>query len=103
MKSVKIISTYYGNRRNMNNNLLTGDACLEFLQLQVENEIRLDPGCAMDLLIVNNNTGNDKFNSYLDSLNEFAIFNGKILILHRENIGGSFGAFSDGYEMVHGL
>lgn len=100
MKAIKIISTYYGNRRNMNNNLLTGDACLEFLQLQIENELNVNPGCEMDILIVNNNTGNIKFNSYLDSLNGNSICNGKILILHRENIGGSFGAFSDGYELV---
>lgn len=100
MNALKIISTYYGERRNANNNLLNGQECLEFLKLQIENEINLDPGCDMDLLIVNNDTNNPDFNQYLNSLNGTKIFRGTVLISHRENMGGSFGAFSHGYDLM---
>ena len=100
MKAVKIISVYFGPRRNMNNNLLTSEQVIEFLKLQIENEKIVDPGCEMDVFIVNNNVNDVEGNSYLDTLYDTPIYNGKIKIAYRDNIGGSFGAFSDCYNFI---
>lgn len=99
MKILKIIATYGGNRRQMNNNLLTPTDCINFLKLQVENEINLDPGCDMDVLIVNNDNGNIDFNNYIQSLNDTKIHSGVIKTHLRANLGGSFGAFSEGFDL----
>lgn len=100
MKSVKVISVYAGPRRNMNNNLLTSDQCIDFLKLQIENDRTVDPGCPMDIILVNNDTGNSEANDFINSLDGQAIYNGIIRVFHRENKGGSFGAFSYAYDMI---
>lgn len=100
MKSAKVISVYIGPRRNMNNNLITNEQCIDFLRLQVENEQINDPGFSMDVIIINNNTDNVDANIYIDSLNNQEIYNGKIRVFHRNNIGGSFGAFSHAFDLI---
>ena len=100
MRSVKVISVYIGPRRNMNNNLLNSEQCIEFLKLQIDNEKTNDPGCKLDIVIVNNDTNNHEANLYIDTLNDQKIFNGKIRVFHRQNIGGSFGAFSYAYDQI---
>jgi hypothetical protein len=84
----------------MNNNLLTSEQCIEFLELQIDNEKTNDPGCELDVIIVNNDTNNHEANLYINSLNGQKIFNGTIRVFHRQNIGGSFGAFSYAYDQI---
>jgi GT2 family glycosyltransferase len=84
----------------MNNNLLNSEQCIEFLKLQIDNEKTNDPGCELDIIIVNNNTNNHEANLYIDTLNGQKIFNGIIRVFHRQNIGGSFGAFSYAYDQI---
>lgn len=100
MLAAKIISVYIGARRNMNNNLLNSDQCLEFLKLQIENECNLDSGVEMDVIIVNNDTGDITANEFINSLDNQPIYNGKIRVFSRQNLGGSFGAFSYAYDMI---
>lgn len=100
MLAAKIISVYIGARRNMNNNLLTEQDCINFLKLQIDNEQNLNCGVPMDIIIVNNNTNHSDANAFIDSLDGQKTVNGKIRVFHRPNIGGSFGAFSYAYDMI---
>lgn len=100
MRSAKIISVYIGPRRNMNNNLLNEQDCIDFLKLQIENEQKIDCGVPMDIIIVNNDTNHEIANTFIDSLNNQDVVNGKIRVFHRPNIGGSFGAFSYAYDKI---
>ena len=100
MRCAKIISVYIGPRRNMNNNLLNSDQCIEFLKLQIENECNLDAGAELDVIIVNNDTGDIAANEFINSLDNQPIYNGNIRVFSRQNLGGSFGAFSYGYDLI---
>lgn len=100
MISAKIISVYIGPRRNMNNNLLNEQDCIDFLKLQIENEQKTDCGTLMDIIIVNNDTNHEIANDFINSLDGQYTINGKIRVFHRPNIGGSFGAFSYAYDKI---
>jgi hypothetical protein len=72
---------------------------LDQLKQIIELEKQFEPGVPVDLIIVNNNTGFTPGNSYLDSINENKTRWGTIRVLHRENIGWSFGGFNHAYQV----
>jgi hypothetical protein len=69
MKGLKIISCFFGERRNYNNNPTTKDKCLELLKLNLMKEEIVDPGMEMDVLLVNNENGYAPGNDYIFNLN----------------------------------
>lgn len=99
MKSLKIMSVYCGQRRPRNNNPQTPSDALLFLKKQIENEKSLDPGADMDLLLVNNDANCLEANEYIASLEGVTIYSGVIKTITRPNKGGSFGAFSHGFDL----
>jgi hypothetical protein len=64
-----------------------------------ELEQKIDPGVPADTIIVNNDVGWEKGNTYLDSIDGAASFSGHIKVIHRENIGRSFGGYNRAFEL----
>lgn len=89
MKSAKVICCYFGNRRNVHN---TPKNIFDFIIKNIENEINIENGFDLDVFLVVNNSKNINDNM-LESYNNTNTKNGKIYVLHRENTGGSFGAY----------
>jgi hypothetical protein len=101
MSCLKIIATYLGPRRQNNNNFSSYEQTKEYLNYSLnEIESNIDPGIKMDVLIVNNDDGREESKNFINSFNNKKIKNGKIYVTHRENVGGSFGAFSRGYSLT---
>lgn len=66
----------------------------------IEAELVSDGGYPFDLIIVNNQTGHTEGDEWLDSLNGQKTKNGKVIVMHRENKGGSFGAYNYAFEQT---
>tara|TARA_Y100000310_G_C20483542_1_gene715825 strand:- start:56 stop:850 length:795 start_codon:yes stop_codon:yes gene_type:complete len=105
MKKVcRVIATYFGPRRNHNNentSVLTFNDTIELLQDIVELENHISSGVKKDTIIVNHDFGNIEGKAYLDSINGESTLDGKIKILHRpfnNGIGGSFCSFNYAFE-----
>lgn len=81
-------------------NFPDSDGVLELVTLVRELEGKVDPGAECDTIIVNNDIGWKKGNSYLDSIDGTRTFSGKLKVLHRENFGTSLGAFNHAFEML---
>lgn len=99
VKCLKIISCFFGKRRKLNNNPTTPEECLKFLKESIDLDINLDSGESMDILLVNNKNNFLEGDSYVNSLKGTKTKNGIIKVVVRENVGGSFGSFSDGFDM----
>jgi hypothetical protein len=89
-KCLKIICCYFGDRRNVHN---TPTNILDFIKINVENEINIENEIDTDVILVNNNSGNIEANEFLNSYDGVKTKNGKIIVETRENRGGSFGAY----------
>jgi len=100
-KAVKVIAFWTGARRG--EQAQGPEASLRKLKYTVEElERKIDYGCPMDLIIVNsvNIYEDDQLPiDYLNSLNGKETRNGKIIVLHKENRGLSFGAFSYAFDL----
>jgi hypothetical protein len=100
MNCLKIIATYLGPRRQNNNNFSSEHQAKEYLNYSLnEIEANIDPGIKMDILIVNNCYGNEESKNFINFFNNKKLKKGRIFVSHRENDGGSFGAFSHGYSL----
>lgn len=75
----------------------TKEMVFKMLQDLVELETTQDAGVPMDIYIMNNNVGYHVGDSWLDSIHGASTKNGHIYVIHRENNGGSFGAYHDAY------
>ena len=75
-------------------NFTTNEEILELIKFTLNLEVAINPGCSVDLIIINNKTGWDKGDIYLDSIKNKKINSGIVKILHRENIGRSFGGYN---------
>lgn len=63
-------------------------------------EINQDAGCDVDIYFINNDVGFKEGNDWLDSINGTKTKNGTVHVLHRDNIGGSFGAYDFAYQTL---
>ena len=95
-KCVKIICTYFGRRRTGSYN--NPKDMKSFFFKMMENEVSIDMGIETDVILINNNCGNPTINESIHSFNNNKTKNGKVIVEHRENIGGSFGAYFDMFK-----
>jgi hypothetical protein len=113
MKTAKVIATCLKRSRVVEKTGLVGDPLGFFHHSQnfvtmekmknlfnflIDLEKKSDPGCEMDLIIVNNDVGEHEGNKFLENFDNQKIFNGKIRYLCRENSGMSFGAYNEAYK-----
>ena len=80
-------------------NFPTPDSVIELLKFSLEVENQTDPGCGVDIIIVNNDVGYEKGNAFLNAIDGKCINSGVIKILHRENYGRSFGGYNDAFKV----
>lgn len=97
-KCAKIVCHYFGPRRLEYN---TPADLKSFLHTFIENEVSIDNGMPMDLILCNNISNNDELNNLILEFNGKKTKNGKIIVEARHNVGGSFGAYYDMYKMYH--
>ena len=74
------------------------ESVMELVSLIHEFERKVDPGIECDTIIVNNDTGWEKGNRYLASLNGTRTFAGVLTVITRENYGVSLGGYNHAYE-----
>ncbi len=112
-KCARIIATCFKPKRIQEETLLTGsppgyyfhsqnftneDEIIDLIKFNIEIEKKITSDFERDLIIVNSDIGAKKGNSFIESINNTQIQNGKILTMNRKNIGLSFGAYSDAFK-----
>ena len=75
-------------------NFTTPESIIDLIKYTLNCESKIDPGCKVDLIFVNNQVGYELGDQYLDSINDTKTKNGIIKIIHRENIGRSCGGYN---------
>ena len=92
-KCAKVFCSYFGERRSLWN---TPTDIAEFFFKNLQNEILMDNGISTDIIVVNNYAANSEMSRrFLNFFHGQATRDGKILVIQRENRGGSFGAYYD--------
>ena len=100
----RVISTYFGPRRNhggRNKTILNCRDAIALIKDAVKLEMEKSSGVKKDTIIVNHDFGNDEGNEYLNSIDGLKTLDGEIKILHRpfdKGIGGSFCSFNYAFE-----
>lgn len=74
------------------------ETVLHLVERNIELERSIDPGIAVDTIIVNNDVSWEKGNSYLLGLHNTPMRSGKLLVLQRENFGRSFGGYNAAFQ-----
>lgn len=82
---------------NHNQCIETQEGLLDMMKRIINFELDNDAGVSMDIIIVNSDVKYVAGNDWLDSINGKKTLNGEIKVLHRENTGGSFGAYNDAF------
>ena len=60
-------------------------------------EIKFPPGVDRDIIIVNSDVGSIEGNEFIEKLDNKKISGGEVLTFTRNNIGLSYGAYSDAF------
>jgi hypothetical protein len=81
-----------------NQNIKTVEDVQLLLNTVVELEIKTDPGMLVDTIIVNNNSGYEMGNRFLESISGRRTKTGKLIVIHRENYGRSFGGYNFAFQ-----
>ena len=68
------------------------------LNIKLEKEYSLEKYIKRDLIIVSPSVKNKEGEKFLSEINNLVIPGGKVLILERENIGMSYGSYSDAFK-----
>ena len=112
MKFAKVLTTCFKRGRVRENTELLGDPpgyfchsqnfttvedTIRLIEYQIEMEKKYPPGMRRDLIIVNSDVGSELGNKFIEELNNKEINDGKILSFTRENVGLSYGAYSDAF------
>ena len=113
-RNCKVVTTCFVEREIRENTTIAGDppgwfdhsqrfpdpeSVLELCALICQLERRVDPGVECDTIIVNNDVGWERGNSFLRSIHDTATFAGHFKVIHRENYGRSFGGYNRAYEV----
>jgi hypothetical protein len=115
MKVAKVICTCFVPRRvreitglsgdpigyfSHSQNFPTKESVIDLINFNIECELKCNPGEPVDLIIVNSDIGWQDGIRYLDSINGKKLKHGKIHVLHRKNIGWSFGGYNHAFKML---
>lgn len=103
MKMIKVITVCFRGERpagsiDDRDELKTTEDSLKMIIKVLENEKTVDAGLDMDTLVVNNDLGYDPGREYLNSIEGTQTQNGFFKIMHRQNIGRSFGGYNAAFE-----
>jgi hypothetical protein len=79
-RNCKVIATYFGPRRYFPRGI---EDTINLIKEVVENEINLDPGVDLDVIIVNHDFENPQVTDFLNSINGIKINRGNLIILNR--------------------
>ena len=96
-----VIVTYAGMRRSNNNPSITdAEKVKRLLKYHVETfeRIAMKGKHKVDLLIVNNDSGDEEIKNFIENLNGRIYSWGKIISWTRPNLGFSFGGYKEAYE-----
>lgn len=103
MKVCKVYCTYFGARRGAASaGPSNASETLEVLKKNIDNDHIIDCGVDnMDIIIINNHsdTMTKECRDYLDSINQTKTKYGDIIVIDRENFGGSLGAYSHAFDL----
>ena len=103
MKVCKVYCTYFGIRRGAASAGPGNDSeVLSVFKKNIDNDKVLDCGVDnMDIIVMNNHsdTISKKSVDYLNSINGTETKYGKIIVVNRENKGGSLGAYSEAFDI----
>lgn len=97
-RNCKVIATYFGPRRYFPRGI---DDTINLINEVVENEINIDPGVDLDVIIVNHDFENKKVTDFLNSINGTKINRGNLIVLNRpwENgIGMSYASYDYAFK-----
>lgn len=83
-----------------NQDVPTSEKMLELVKELFYLEINQDAGCPVDIYFVNNDVGFKEGNDWLNSINGTKTKNGTLYVLHRENVGGAFGAYDFAFQKL---
>lgn len=98
MINCKVISTYFGPRRFYP---CDKNDTKKLLEEVFENELKIDPGVDLDVILVNHDFGDEDVNSFLQNFNDKKIYRGTFKVINRpwdDGIGGSFKSFNCAFE-----
>jgi hypothetical protein len=98
MKVAKVICCYFGPRRTTHN---TPTNLYDYLHRNMKNEMTIDNGIETDIILVNNDCGDEVKNQYISNYHGKKTKNGIIRTLYRPNLKGSFGAYYQAFSTYH--
>lgn len=110
INTVKVIVTCFIDRGvrqkdakwyNHAQNLPNADSVLNMIKNSVKNEKQIDAGLPMDTVIVNNDNGYEPGKEFLNSIDGTKTKNGYFKVVHRPNVGRSYGAFSYAFDLFY--
>jgi len=115
MKVAKIINTTFAPRSvrmetnlcgnplgwfSHSQNFTKGTDIIDLIGFTLDIESKTNPGCETDLVFVNNQIGWAEGDDFLDGLNGNKLPYGQIRVIHRENIGLSYGSFNHAFSLL---
>ena len=105
MKTVKVITVCFKDRvahgsfdGDNRKELDDSQSALSMIREVVEYDRTIDAGTDMDTIIVNNDLGYDEGRNYLDTIKGTKTKNGLFKVMHRPNVGRSFGGYNEAFN-----
>lgn len=99
MKTCKVITVFLGPRRTgPTNNATEIDDLVKMFKYHIWCEKNIDPGVPMDTIIVSHGCQRSEDEQWLNSLNNSNNFSGKFIVIHKPNVGGSYGGHNQAVE-----
>jgi hypothetical protein len=98
-KNCKVIATYFGPRRYFPRDI---NDTIDLIKEVIENEINIDPGVDLDVILVNHDFGNPDVINFLDTINGINLNRGKLIVLNRpweSGTGMSYSSYNYAFQM----
>ena len=80
-------------------NFRTDESIKKLILFNISKENECNPGIPIDLIIVNNDIGNETGNEFIVNLNNTKTKHGKVITVQNNNNGWSYGAYNKGFEL----